>query len=244
MVFSENKVCSLFVIIDTAHDQCVLFFSGNLAASVSLRLRDIIKLQLLLVPVLQLLTVNTTSIIENKQYFTSTTNNLGQYAFWMNYINESYSHVPDMLDSRHTAEDMKKSKFAHFVDQNKWMLRRYIRNEKFKSGSLEQKNSFGRNDMPKSFIEKMTNPYIAPLMADEDMLIGLPRAYVMTCGYDIIRDDGIMFAERLKHANVPVILHNHATAYHFSIGYSGGPFSLTTGKQIVQGIVNFLREHL
>ena len=149
-----------------------------------------------------------------------------------------------MLDSRHTSIDMKMTNFAHYVDQNKWMRRDHIRDDTLKSGSLQQQNSFGRDDMPSSFIEKMTNPYIAPLMADEEMLLGLPRAYVMTGGYDIIRDDGIMYAERLEQAKVPVILNNHATAYHFSIAYSGGPFSLTSGKQIVQGIVNFLREYL
>ena len=222
----------------------MFLFPGNLAASVSLRLRDKIKLQLLLVPVLQLFTVNTTSILENQQYFASTTNNLGQYAYWMNYINESYNFVPDMLQSRHTSVEMKRSKYAEFVDQNKWMLRDYIRENTLKSGSLEQQNNFGRDDMPKSFIEKMTNPYIAPLMADEDMLIGLPRAYVMTGGYDIIRDDGIMYAERLKQANVPVTLYNHPTAYHFSIGYSGGPFGLKSGNEIVQGIVDVLLKYL
>ena len=216
---------------------------GNLAASISLRLRDKIKLQLLLVPVLQLFTFNTTSITENKHYFASTTNNLGQVVFWLNYLNESYKHAPEMLNNHHTSAEMKKSKFAQFVDQNKWMVQQYIRNETLKHASLALKTNFG-GEMTKSFMEKVTNPYIAPLMAEKAMLVGLPRAYVMTAGYDLIRDDGIMYSERLKQANVPVHLINHQTGFHISLSLSSGPFTLYVGKQIVQDIVDFLQLHL
>ena len=222
----------------------ILPFAGNLAASVSLRLRDKIKLQLLLVPVLQLFSFNTTSLIENQKYFASTSNNLGQLAFWMNYLNESYEHAPFMLENQHTSADMKKSEFANYVDQNKWMIKHHIRNDSLKSNPLGQHKTFGKRIMPKSFTEKLTNPYIAPLMADEDMLRGLPRAYVMTAGYDIIRDDGIMYSERLNRADVPVHLINHATAFHISLMFSEGPFALQTGKQIIQDIVSYLQLHL
>ena len=222
----------------------ICIIPGNLAASVSFRLRDKIKLQLLLVPALQLFSFNTTSITENKQYFTTTTNNLGQVVFWLNYLNESYSHVQEMLSNRHTSDEIKKSKFAQCVNQNKWMIRKHIRNETLKYASLTQKTNFGRSDMPKCFTDKLTNPYIAPLMADEDMLIGLPRSYVMTAGYDIIRDDGIMYSEKLKHSKVPVHIINHPTAFHISLVLSDGPFALNVGKQIVQDIVNFLHLHL
>ena len=221
----------------------LLSIPGNLAASLSLRLRDKIKLQLLLVPVLQLFTFNTTSVTENQRYFSSTTNNLGQVVFWLNYLNESYRHAPEMLNNQHTSTEMKGSKFAEFVDQNKWMVRQYIRNETLKQSSLAQKTNFG-GDIPKSFADKITDPYIAPLMADEETLIGLPRAYVMSAGYDLIRDDGIMYSERLKLSGVPVHLNNHQTAFHISLSLSDGPFALNVGKQIIQDIVNFLQLHL
>ena len=183
-------------------------------------------------------------MIENKVYFASTTNNLGQLAFWINYLNESYQHIPDMLKNRHTSVDMKQSKFAEYVDQNKWMPRQHIRNDSLKSNSLEQQKTFGKSDMPKSFTEKLTNPYIAPLMADNDMLLELPRAYVMTAGYDLIRDDGIMYSERLREANVPVHLVNYVGANHVSLMFSQGPFTLNIGKKIIQDIVEYLQLYL
>ena len=150
-----------------------------------------------------------------------------------------------MLNNQHTSAELKCSVFADYIDQNKWMNKQYIRSDGLKSYSLEQKKNYGRSDMPKSFNEKLVNPYIAPLMADEEMLIGLPRAYVMTAGYDIIRDDGIMYAERLKKANVPVHLNNHATASHITLFSSTDTFlSLTLAKQMMQDIVNLLQLHL
>ena len=207
-------------------------------------MRSKIKLQLLLVPVLHLFNFNTTSIIENKMYFSSTTNNLHQVAFWMNYINESYTYIPDMLENKHTSAEIKNSKIGSFVDQEKWMIRKHIRREILKTGSLEQKKNFGRNNMPTSFIEKLKNPYIAPLMADEDMLVGLPGAYVMTAGYDIIRDDGIMYAARLKNANVSVHMINYESAFHNTLQFSDGPLKLRLAEQIIQDIVMFLKTNL
>ena len=220
-------------------------FSGNLAASLSLELREKIKVQLLLVPVLHLFSFNTSSINENKKYFSASTNSLTQLVFWMNYLNESNTYIPAMLENRHTSSEMKRSKFAEYVNQNKWMNRQYIRNESLKSGSLEQIKDFGRSDLPKSFIEKLTNTFIAPLMADEDMLVGLPRAYVMTAGYDIIRDDGIMYSERLKKAGVPVHAVNHVTSSHTTLFSSTDSLlTLNLAKVILQDIVNFLQFHL
>ncbi|MDR0849837.1 MAG: alpha/beta hydrolase [Propionibacteriaceae bacterium] len=47
-----------------------------------------------------------------------------------------------------------------------------------------------------------TNPYVSPLLAPD--LSGLPRAVILTCEIDPVRDEGRRYAERLKEAGVPV----------------------------------------
>lgn len=215
---------------------------GNLAASISLKLRNRIKAQLLLVPALQFFTFNTTSVLENQQYFAGSINNLLQVVFWTNYINCEPKYGLEFIKNNHTSPSLKTSDHAQNVDQNKWMDRSHIRLEN--KDDLSQKVDFGRTDIPSDIIDKMTNQFVSPLMASDTSLQGLPRAYVMVAGYDLIRDDGIMYAQRLQKAGVSTHFTNHRTSFHNALLFIEGPLELKTAKQTMNDIVNFLQVYV
>ena len=50
------------------------------------------------------------------------------------------------------------------------------------------------------------NPMFAPLFGEN--LTGLTPAYINTCQYDVLRDDGYFYAKRLGDAKVKVKHHN------------------------------------
>lgn len=58
------------------------------------------------------------------------------------------------------------------------------------------------------------NPYVSPLLAPD--LSGLPPAYVMSAEYDMLRDDGERYVERLREAGVPATFSLQPGHVHFS----------------------------
>ncbi len=64
--------------------------------------------------------------------------------------------------------------------------------------------------------DMLDDPRVSPLL--EPDLAGLPPAHIHTAAFDIVRDDGSAYAERLRQAGVPVAYTCHAGMIHFFYG--------------------------
>jgi acetyl esterase len=63
-------------------------------------------------------------------------------------------------------------------------------------------------------------PYAAPARAGD--LAGLPPAYVITCEFDPLRDEGVEYARRLIQAGVSTELHHYPGTFHGSCAAAAG----------------------
>ncbi|GLY71293.1 alpha/beta hydrolase [Amycolatopsis taiwanensis] len=87
-----------------------------------------------------------------------------------------------------------------------------------------------------------TSPYAAPARADD--LGGLPPAYVVTCEFDPLRDEGIDYARRLIQAGVPTELHHYPGTFHGSSGVAlGTAISDRMNADLVQALARAFRQN-
>lgn len=159
----------------------------------------------------------------------------------MNYGNISYDYMADFLDNKHTSPVLKKSVYASRVDP-KWYIKDYIRSEHLKS--MTKLSDFGDLKLSGDFEKTLLDPLFAPLMASDDDYKGLPLTYVLTAGYDVLRDDGIIYAQRLKSVGVDVHLAHYHEGFHGMIFFFRGPIAFDVGKRAMHDLVVFLRQKL
>ncbi|XP_004716049.1 arylacetamide deacetylase-like 2 [Echinops telfairi] len=83
-----------------------------------------------------------------------------------------------------------------------------------------------------------------PLLANDSLLRTLPSTYIITCQYDIFRDDGFMYATRLRNLGVQVTHHNLEDGFHGALSYMTFPFYLQLGFRIRDMYINWLDQNL
>ncbi|XP_071093503.1 neutral cholesterol ester hydrolase 1-like [Haliotis cracherodii] len=214
---------------------------GHLTAAVALRLKKKIKIQVPIYPCLQLLDLQTPSYIENRMYIPGMLNDVSMLSYWLNYGNISYDHMGDILANKHTSPAIKKSKYAERICP-KYYMKEHIRTESLKSPS--KPTDFGNEKLFSTIERTVLDPYFAPLMADDAEYRDLPLTYVLTAGYDVLRDDGLMYAQRLKNAGVDVHLAHYKEGFHGMIFFFDGPIPFEVGKRALADLVAFLKKRL
>eukprot|EP00058_Branchiostoma_floridae_P009730 XP_002595218.1 hypothetical protein BRAFLDRAFT_241264 [Branchiostoma floridae] len=176
---------------------------GNLAAAVTLALTKEkglpkLKTQALIYPVLQAINFTTPSYI-NHGHLNSLSKDL-MVSFWLWYLNNDLSFQKVFEANNHTSAELKKSQYAGYVDPE------MVDVKPVRKGNLKFP------EIPN--IATILDPRFAPLMADDADLKGLPPTYVMTCEYDVLKDDGVMYLKRLGKAGVKVNHDHYQHGFH------------------------------
>ncbi|XP_022102065.1 neutral cholesterol ester hydrolase 1-like isoform X2 [Acanthaster planci] len=213
---------------------------GNLAAAVSQRLafdpkyKELpkLKMQILLYPCLQAFDFQTPSYQQNRNLLTVVIDINIMAECWAVYLNNRPSLKHQMTSNKHTSVKAKGSPLV-----KKCLSHDLIPDEFKKRGYFAPSTDFGDEGIYNDIKGVLLDPDYAPLMRED--LRGLPEAYILTAEYDVLRDDGIMYAKRLEKAGVPVTWKHYEKGFHAMFSTKNGPLTSPSGDVAVADFFEF-----
>ncbi|XP_047549330.1 arylacetamide deacetylase [Lutra lutra] len=208
---------------------------GNLVAAVTQQLTDDpdvkikLKTQSLIYPALQTLDMDLPSYRDYSHF--PTLSKSVTVRLWSEYFTMDRSLEKAMLFNQHVP--VESSHLFKFINWSSLLP------ENFKKGHVYNSPTYGSSELVKKY-PGFLDVRAAPLLADDNKLRNLPLTCVITCQYDVLRDDGIMYVTRLKNAGVPVT-HSHVEdGFHGAFSYYGFKIAYRMENQYM----NWLSENL
>ena len=89
------------------------------------------------------------------------------------------------------------------------------------------------------FESGLADPLNFPLMAED--LSNLPSAYVQASEYDTLRDDALLYAERLKESGNKVVLDYQKHGWHGIAHFAETPVVATPALNVSHNVSKFVR---
>ncbi|KFQ28082.1 Arylacetamide deacetylase [Mesitornis unicolor] len=212
---------------------------GNLAAAVAQQLLEDsevetkLKAQALIYPALQTLDLNLPSYQENKH--SPILSRLLMVRFWSEYFTSDPSLRQAMASNAHVP--VESSHLFQFVNWSH-LLPEEMKKDHVYTGPVYSSPALAQK------YPGFLDPRAAPLLASDARLHGLPLTYVLTCEHDVLRDDGVMYVQRLRAAGIPVVHHHAKDAFHGAMMFVSGLTELAVGHQLANGYMAWLNENL
>ncbi|CAF1099753.1 unnamed protein product [Rotaria sordida] len=151
------------------------------------------------------------------------------------YLNKSISD--DVLINNHTSIEQKKQ-YRQFVD---WSLIPNKYRNVYKESITD--NIEGNPKLIEN-AKQALDPDVSPLLVNNKELSKLPSTYILTVDHDRLRDEGFIYAARLKASGVNVIHHHFDNTFHGSLTFLEGLFQLDIAHEMLADIVQYLKENL
>ncbi|XP_010984995.1 arylacetamide deacetylase [Camelus dromedarius] len=208
---------------------------GNLAAAVTQQLLEDpdvkikLKVQSLIYPALQNFDMDLPSYRENS-HFPILSKSL-MVRFWSEYFTTDRSLEKAMLSNQHIPLES--------IHQFKLVNWSSLLPEKFKKGHIYKTPTHGSSELAKKY-PGFLDVKASPLLADDNKLRNLPLTYIITCQYDVLRDDGLMYVTRLRNSGVQVV-HSHVEgAFHGTVSF----LFMKIGYRLANQYISWLDENL
>ncbi|KAJ8280497.1 hypothetical protein GJAV_G00055580 [Gymnothorax javanicus] len=212
---------------------------GNLAAAVAQQLvqdpdqQVALKVQALLYPVLQALDLNTPSYQQNRvmPILPKTL----MVRFWSQYFSSDKALFHSMMANSHNS--LESADLLKFVNWSTLLPKSLHEPYKYNTPVVE------RSD-PSRSMAAIADLRASPLLAPDSMLQPLPNTYVLTCEYDVLRDDGFMYVTRLQRAGVNVTHEHYSGGFHGALLFTLWPSDFEIAHKMIHNYFHWLRQNL
>ncbi|XP_068172548.1 arylacetamide deacetylase-like 4 [Antennarius striatus] len=85
-------------------------------------------------------------------------------------------------------------------------------------------------------------PEVSPLLADDAVMQKTPPTFILTCEYDVLRDDGILYRKRLLDLGKSVTWQHVTDGFHGMMNFlNQGWLSFPSALQVVDGVVDYMK---
>ncbi|NXJ91737.1 ADCL4 protein, partial [Corythaixoides concolor] len=191
---------------------------GTLTAAVAQALvnrRDLPKLraQILIYPYLQCVDLNLPSYQQNEKIpilIKERTLVLG-----LKYLNIDCQITEALFSNSHVPEELR-------LKYQKWVSADNIPHE-FKTRGYKPNTKNPYSEKLYSLIKPFFDTVFSPLLAEDSVIARLPEAFILTCEFDVLRDDGLLYKKRLEDHGIKV------TWCHLQEGFHGTVFLAVYG---------------
>lgn len=154
--------------------------------------------------------------------------------FWLLYAQGTINHLDEMITNNHTSSVLKHKLSTSYLSHDN--IPHELIPENYVATSLDH----GNDTLWSSLEDILTDPYFSPLLAES--LDNLPQTFIMTMAHDVLRDDGMLYAQRLRKAGNRVTHTHYESGFHGLVSY---PIPLVEDCKIAtEKIYSYLRKHL
>ncbi|ROL41938.1 Arylacetamide deacetylase [Anabarilius grahami] len=196
-----------------------------------------LKAQALIYPVLQALDLNTPSYQQN-QYMPILPRTL-MVRFWSEYFTSDKSFFRAMMANRHNNHES--AALLKFVNWSSYLPDSYRQTYNYSAPPVVTGKSPVHSIGPHHLL---ADPRASPLLVPDTTLRLLPKAYVLTCEYDVLRDDGLMYVTRLRNVGVDVTHEHYPSGFHGALMLTMWPTDFDIGHRMMDNYVTWLKQNL
>ena len=109
---------------------------------------------------------------------------------------------------------------------------------------IDESSIIFQNETLANLLNNLFKPEVSPGLAEPEKLKGLPKALFINCEIDPIKDQGLIYSQRLKNAGVSVDVHFYENCYHGCVSVVSQRSGLNVSRLMMKNLINYINIHI